>query len=137
MSDFALTYWFDSISVNSESSVDSADKQSDTKRGNRLFCFRCHQVITDQGKCITIQGAHTHRFVNPAAINYLFGCFSEAIGCSVTGTPSNEHTWFSGYTWQIASCSNCGNHLGWFFIGEAPFYGLILNRMVSKQEFGH
>ncbi len=137
MPDFTLTFWFDSISDYLESSVDSAEKQSDTVRGNRLFCFGCHQVITDQGKCISIQGAHTHRCVNPAAINYNIGCFSEAHGCLVTGNPSNEHTWFSGYAWQIASCSNCGNHLGWFFIGEAPFYGLILDRMVSEQDHGH
>ena len=129
---FALTYWFDSISGYPESSVDSTDEQSDTKRLNRLLCLNCRQVITDQGKCIEIQGANTHRCVNTAAINYLFSCFSEANGCLVTEKPSYEHTWFSGYSWQIANCCNCNIHLGWFFIGEIPFYGLILDRMVSE-----
>ena len=80
MADFALSCWFNSIVGYLESSVDMTDEQSDTKSGNRLLCFRCHQVITDRGKCITVKGARTHNCLNPAAINYHFGCFREALG---------------------------------------------------------
>lgn len=29
--------------------------------------------------------------------------------------PSEEDTWFPGYTWQIIVCENCSHHLGWLF----------------------
>ena len=39
-------------------------------------------------------------------------------------------TWFPGFRWQHASCSECHVHLGWYFDrGDEYFYGLILNRI--------
>lgn len=49
---------------------------------------------------------------------------------TVTGTLSNEFTWFPGYAWRYVHCSHCGNHLGWKYFAEKPnlmpkyFYGL-------------
>jgi len=68
---------------------------------------------------------------------YLFhiGCFSEALGCSIAGTPEAADSWFMGFQWRIAACSECQRHLGWYFDRVTPgsetdfFYGLILDRI--------
>ena len=31
------------------------------------------------------------------------------------GRPSSHESWFPGYSWTIASCRGCLNHLGWRF----------------------
>ena len=31
------------------------------------------------------------------------------------GRPSSHESWFPGYSWTIASCRGCMNHLGWRF----------------------
>jgi cereblon len=45
--------------------------------------------------------------------------------------PSTEFSWFPGYAWQIAICSNCHLHIGWKFIAVSnrnmrprTFFGL-------------
>lgn len=32
-----------------------------------------------------------------------------------TALSTAEHSWFPGYAWTIASCRECGQHLGWRF----------------------
>jgi hypothetical protein len=71
-------------------------------------------------------------FMNPAAVVYTILCFSEAIGCDVRGIPTDEYTWFPGYTWAYALCGGCEIHLGWCFEGSAgSFFGLIHDRVTS------
>lgn len=47
-----------------------------------------------------------------------------------TTKPSTEFSWFPGYSWQIAICNACNNHIGWKFIATKrslkprKFYGL-------------
>ena len=49
------------------------------------------------------------------------------------GEPTTEHSWFPGYTWRIALCSRCRNHLGWLFQGHGEgFYGLILTQLRER-----
>jgi cereblon len=31
------------------------------------------------------------------------------------GLPETKESWFPGYSWQIAFCSTCSEHLGWKF----------------------
>lgn len=44
--------------------------------------------------------------------------------------PSTQHSWFPGYGWQICTCRNCNNHIGWKFTATKPdlkpekFWGL-------------
>ena len=54
---------------------------------------------------------------------------------SFVGLATEEYCWFEGYTWQYASCSDCGEHLGWFYqSGEnSQFYGLIVDKLVRYQ----
>ncbi|XP_058449634.1 protein cereblon-like [Malaya genurostris] len=47
-----------------------------------------------------------------------------------TSKPSTEFSWFPGYSWQIAICNACNNHIGWKFVATKrsykpkKFYGL-------------
>lgn len=72
-----------------------------------------------------------HCRLNPSAFAFVFGCFREAPGCLVIGEPTSEATWFPGSLWQYAMCAGCGVHLGWAFVGEASFFGLLLERLVE------
>ena len=40
-----------------------------------------------------------------------------------------EHTWFAGFRWQVALCDGCGGHVGWWYLGDSSFVGLIATRL--------
>ena len=96
-----------------------------------IVCAACDATITSARYRIARNGAHEHRFMNPAGLLFHIGCFSEAIGCAVLGPASDEYPWFPGYAWRFALCGQCRQHLGWHFrqSGEPGFFGLILNRL--------
>ena len=98
--------------------------------GDPLRCRACGATITQRNQQIAVSGKHFHTFFNPAGIVYELGCFRRAPGCRVAGSPSSEFTWFAGYLWRYALCRGCATHLGWYFQGEVPFFGLIVNRLV-------
>lgn len=56
--------------------------------------------------------------------------FRRVRGLHLYGHPETQHSWFPGYAWTIAHCSNCGQHLGWRFTATRPvlapkmFWGL-------------
>ncbi len=105
------------------------------KRRKLLLCVQCQGPITWEEARIEVNGGHLHSFFNPHGIIFHIGCFSEAPGCVPASLPSKEFTWFSGFSWQVAHCGNCNEHLGWSFQGEAgAFHGLILNRLGEKGE---
>jgi len=98
-------------------------------KGRPLVCSRCGHAISTEAQRIDIAGAHSHTCTNPHGIVYRIGCFSAAPGCSEVGPVVREFSWFTGYRWQVAVCGNCQEHLGWYFRGEQPFYGLIHDRL--------
>jgi len=79
-----------------------------------------------------VDGAHAHTFANPEGIVFEIGCYRDAWGCGYLGPLSPEFTWFAGYVWRIAVCSNCLVHLGWRFSSPDGhfFHGLITNRLI-------
>ncbi len=106
-----------------------------------VYCRQCGQRITDTGKRITVNDAHCHNFANPEGLVFEIGCFSEAEGCTYTGIPTNEFTWFRGLNWQIALCRKCLTHLGWMFASSSgghflpgSFNGLILKKLIFTRE---
>ena len=105
----------------------------DLKDGERILCRQCRQLITTTGERIEIQGAHQHTFFNPHGIVYEIGCFRSVIGCRYSGPPTNEFSWFAGYSWRISVCSKCLLHLGWLYLSdtEGSFSGLILNHIIE------
>jgi len=123
-----------------QSSEDPRDKSStstshDTvteKEKRPLLCKHCRNEITTAEHSSIINGKHAHRFTNPAGITFNIGCFSQAWGCIVYGIPTYEYTWFAGFTWCIALCTNCHTHLGWYYqSGKDFFFGLILDNLIK------
>jgi hypothetical protein len=102
-------------------------------RDELIFCRFCHAAITTKQQVLHQHGQHQHRFTNPRGLHFLIGCFRAAPGCDIAGPPTAEHCWFEGYTWQLAKCSDCGEHLGWFYQnGEADqFFGLIVEKLAD------
>jgi len=110
--------------------IQKAEQDFDDRAHHSIICKNCGHTITHVENMISINGHHHHTFVNRADIAFDIGCFSLAEGCMVFGTPTMEDTWFQGYAWSYAACSNCMIHLGWFYQGEArSFFGLILDRL--------
>jgi hypothetical protein len=120
--------------------VELVDAGADDATGVRrsLCCVVCGQVVTDERHRVSVHGASEHRFMNPAGFVYALGCFAEAPGCRMRGAPTDEFTWFPGYTWCYALCAGCDSHLGWLFEGGqwSRFFGLILNRLAEAEEGG-
>ena len=102
-------------------------------RDELILCRFCRAAITSRQQLLHKHGKHQHRFTNPRGIHFQIGCFRSAPGCDIAGPPTDEYSWFEGYTWQLAKCSDCGEHLGWFYqSGEAEqFFGLIVDKLAD------
>ena len=91
-----------------------------------ILCKNCRHAISSAEYAVQINKKHQHTLCNPAGIVFEILCFQKAPGCIVQGSPRLEFTWFAGFAWNFAFCSNCSHQLGWFFQKEAdePFFGL-------------
>ena len=103
------------------------------KENKKLYCKYCKQHITDTDQAISIQGAHTHTFTNPAGFVYTINCYQSATGCVVFAERTDEYSWFAGFKWQLALCNSCQEQLGWLFSNTEQFYALIDNRLVQTR----
>lgn len=103
---------------------------------NFIYCATCSNVITSVQERIKVNGNHDQQFTNPYGIQFLVGCFAQALGCDISGGPEVADSWFMGYVWRLASCSQCHIHLGWYFslpTGDNHFYGLILTNIQEEK----
>ncbi|HSR61851.1 MAG TPA: cereblon family protein [Gammaproteobacteria bacterium] len=107
------------------------EKQA-TGRKKHIRCRSCHAPVTDESERVTVAGKHVYVRANPAGIEYEFGCFRAAEGCTAFGNATAEYTWFPGYRWQVSVCRQCGIHLGWLFSGQDRFFGLILSQLQQE-----
>jgi hypothetical protein len=93
-------------------------------------CVACGRTIALDRDRISLEGAATRAFVNPAGVEYVIAGFREAEGCVADGERSTYWSWFAGFSWQVALCGGCGAHLGWNFQSDAQrFYGLLVDRL--------
>lgn len=100
-----------------------------------IRCRECLSPVTRNEDRISVNGAHSHTFANPAGIVYTIGCFRTAEGCGPVGPSSGEFTWFAGHHWRVAICRKCMAHLGWYFSGlDTGFWGLILDHLIFPSE---
>jgi hypothetical protein len=112
---------------------DEEDSDEENKK-KHLICRVCDHKITAIDQKIPINGSSEYSFTNPAGFKYNIGCFKSAPGCIITGIPTAEYTWFSGYSWRFAMCGNCNYHLGWFYESSGyDFYGLIPDKLIEKE----
>jgi len=114
--------------------LESIDQES----GPLIFCRNCHTPVTSKNEQATIGNADEYRFTNPSGILYHIRCFSNAHGCNIVGMPTEQDSWFLGYQWQLAICTECHEHLGWYYqdCGSARhqrfFFGLIADRLMDQ-----
>ena len=106
--------------------VETIDEQE-----RAIRCAACGARVTHERERLTMNGAHEHEFMNPAALRFVVQCFGSAPGCASEGERSSVWSWFPGFAWQIEICRACGTHLGWSFHGARTFYGLISDRLAE------
>ena len=95
-----------------------------------LWCACCDHPITSLQQHISMHGKHLHHLCNPHGLEFDVACFAEAWGALVRGPRADAFTWFPGYTWRLAVCADCGEHLGWYYESEEhAFYGLIADKL--------
>ncbi len=104
--------------------VDSEDQEP----GNFVVCATCSHIIARTADRIAVNGSVNHRFTNPYGLEFHVSCFSDALGCSISGRRVAADTWFPGFLWRLAACEECHHHLGWYFDQTGSyFYGLVLD----------
>ncbi len=112
----------------SDLEVEKAPEETSEK--GYVYCATCSSVLADRSDRTEVNGTHEHTCTNPHGFTFHIGCYGQALGCSISGQPMAADTWFSGFRWRLASCSECTTHLGWYFErGTDFFYGLILDRI--------
>ena len=110
---------------------DETKRAGDDGAARAYWCAACTTRVAGEDAAIEVGGAHRHRFVNPAGLEYEIACFRQA-SCLADGEPTLEFTWFPGFAWSYALCANCRAHLGWLYESEsARFVGLIVARLVG------
>ncbi len=105
------------------------------KEERRVLCRECLHAVTREQDRTEVHGAHQHTFANPSGIVFTIGCFRSADGCGAAGSPTDEFTWFAGFSWRVAVCAACLAHLGWLFSSAsgANFWGLILDHLIFPE----
>ncbi len=117
--------------VLSDPDIDIRRKRQPIPHKLPIRCVACRETVTEERYRISVRDSHVHVFTNPYGIVFEIGCFELAPGCRLVGPPSDEFTWFPGFSWQIAVCSGCENHLGWRFTSDVRiFWALVLDRLV-------
>ena len=138
--DFAMAAAHPLVSLKEEPSEPDkrpdAAPEEDTQAARRVLCRECLHPITREQDRTEVHGAHQHTFANPSGIVFTIGCFQFADGCGAAGSPSEEFTWFRGFSWRVAVCTACLAHLGWLFstASGAAFWGLILDHLIFPQK---
>lgn len=88
------------------------------RRSAACVCVYCDWNITSNRFIICLaQEGSFQTYVNPSGVLHDIVTVSQVLPNSVTlvGPASEEYSWFPGYSWTIANCSNCSHHLGWLF----------------------
>lgn len=116
--------------IKNDTQVKSQEEEYPDKE---LLCARCNHLITSASRKIEVSGNHSHLLTNPAGEKFDLRCFSEAQGCETKGVPIPDFSWFAGYSWTFAFCSNCSIQSGWIYISPNDnFYGLIRKVLIGE-----
>lgn len=109
------------------------ENREEVSRERAYICRFCGHTIALPADSMAIDGNIRHTFANPAGIVYEVVCFSAARGCRVVGTPTEEFTWFPGFSWRYALCAACASHMGWYYWnGSRGFFGLVASHITEN-----
>lgn len=110
---------------------------ADDKNRKAYHCAYCGAYIAESGAILTIQGAESHSFVNPAGVLCNFTTFSDCENVMVHKALYLEHSWFPGYGWRFVLCAKCHQHLGWKYdavqkgVRPRSFFGILVESVDS------
>ncbi|NNJ92476.1 MAG: hypothetical protein HKP55_12445 [Gammaproteobacteria bacterium] len=101
-----------------------------------ILCKQCQFHLSSSDYAIAVEGHHEHVQCNPQGCTFFFRCFSRVPGAILSGDPTQEYSWFTGYSWQFSHCQGCGEHLGWFFQNQQndTFFGLISEKIIVAEK---
>lgn len=116
-----------------QTETDSQEKPK-TQKKPLVLCKECNAVVTEPEAAIYVERRHEHTFRNPAGYSFHVLCFASAPGTIEVGAPTDADSWFPEYAWSLALCSNCHQHLGWWYEGKSIFVGLIATRVVRPAD---
>jgi len=113
--------------------LESLLSETEAHDDKKIYCRLCRALITTRAERFQVGPYDKYSFTNPAGITYAIACYKHAHGCTISGIPTTEHSWFSGYQWQLASCTDCHEHLGWYYENrKRAFFGLIVSRVIES-----
>ena len=72
-------------------------KDAEDPEDGFVFCASCSHVVAKTSDRIEVAGAFTHRLTNPHGFHFRVGCFSEALGCGLSGQREAADSWFAGF----------------------------------------
>ena len=93
--------------------------------GNDWLCAWCLNRVASEKDRFSCDGKDEFAFSNPEGVHFEILTFSQTLGCREAGIPTLQHTWFPGHAWSYCQCDRCGKHLGWYYLGQHTFAGLI------------
>ena len=102
------------------------------ERSNKGFirCMCCNHVIAHLDDRSEVMGSHLHKMTNPHGFTHYFACYSEAPGVVISGQSIAAVSWFPGFSWKLAQCEGCDDHMGWVFErSNESFCGLIVSQI--------
>ncbi|MFT5604007.1 MAG: hypothetical protein ACI9G5_000960 [Paracoccaceae bacterium] len=111
--------------------LDECREEKDRTPEDYILCSLCLSPVTHKQAQRQVQGSHEHRVINPHNITFQLLCFDTAPGCTISGEPTPAFSWFRSYYWQYATCSECHEHMGWYYQNSdsESFFGLIVSRL--------
>ena len=106
------------------------DDDHATTPDEAVVCAACGHALTARTAQTERGGSHAHVFANPAGLLFDVRCYAPTSGVRALGEAQAFWSWFPGYAWRVGACGGCGAHVGWTFVGTAPFAGLIADTIV-------
>ena len=97
---------------------------------DKIYCAACGHLVTRTDWRRAVNSAHDHTLFNPARTVFPVLCFRETPDTEASGDATADFSWFDGYVWRIAFCSDCAAHLGWRFEGTDVFLGLVKPKLM-------
>ncbi|KAL8109966.1 uncharacterized protein LOC141672116 [Apium graveolens] len=85
---------------------------------NCIRCKNCQEIVAKRSDMLEMSSdGPLGAYLNTRGYVHEIVTLLKVNGLSLVGHPSEEYSWFSGYAWTIACCTNCECQMGWCFTG--------------------